>query len=296
MKENCTEHLAEKIKNAIWPKLPTITIEEAQKCPCLRRGCKCNYNQKHPYRKALLTPPGNKEVVRTLKNTIARMEKNRKEGNVLGREIETKINNIRKTSAEEEKRGQIDVKVRVGKEDITAIVDSGADIDYVNEEWCNREGFKIKMIGNGTIKGYNGKEKKTKVKETEIKFRIEGIFQRQKFRVLEETGEDKMVLGMPWLEKYNPEIDWRERKVNLRQPASKGKEGNRTPAPQTENLKFVKVTSETTAPKEEREGMKGGEKDNTSRSSQEKPEGLETIYEELPEEIKEFADVFNQEK
>jgi hypothetical protein len=279
----------------MWPKLPLITIEEAQKCPCLRRGCRCNYNQKHPYRRTLLTPPENKEVVKTLKNTIAKMEKNRREGNVLGKEIEAKINSIRKISAEE-RRKQIDIKIKIGKEELMAIVDSGADIDYVNEGWCREKGFEIKTIGDGTIKGYNGKEKRTKVKETEVKFRIEGIFQRQKFRVLSETGEDKMVLGMPWLEKHNPTIDWKRREVNLRQLASKEREGNRTPAPQTEDLKFVKRTSTEEAPQGKREEPKGGERGNIPKSSQEKPEGLKTIYEELPEEIKEFADVFSQEK
>ena len=29
-------------------------------------------------------------------------------------------------------------KVKVGKETITAIVDSGADINYVNKKWCDR--------------------------------------------------------------------------------------------------------------------------------------------------------------
>jgi gag-polyprotein putative aspartyl protease len=129
---------------------------------------------------------------------------------------------------------QIDIRVKVGNETVTAIVDCGADADYINEEWCEKKNFPIKDIGDGWMEGFDGKRKKTKLRDAEVKFRFDGVFQRQKFRVIKETGEDLMVLGMPWLQKMNPEINWQKRTVTLRKEASKevrGKIG--TPALQT---------------------------------------------------------------
>jgi hypothetical protein len=80
-------------------------------------------------------------------------------------------------------------------------------VDYVNEKWCDEKGFPVTKIGNGWIKGFDGKESRTKIQAAEVKFRIQRKFQRRKFRILEETGSDKMVLGMPWLQDTNPSID-----------------------------------------------------------------------------------------
>jgi hypothetical protein len=43
--------------------------------------------------------------------------------------------------------------------------------------------------------------------------------------MIKETGDDLMVLGMPWLQRINPEIDSQKRTVTLRKEASKETRG-----------------------------------------------------------------------
>ena len=53
-KRNCRTHDLAKRKNGIWPVIPTITIKNAQKCPCLREGCECNWTPSHPFHAGLI--------------------------------------------------------------------------------------------------------------------------------------------------------------------------------------------------------------------------------------------------
>jgi hypothetical protein len=55
------------------------------------------------------------------------------------------------------------------------------------------------------------------VRKATFEFEIQGEVQRQIFHVLSETGQDNIVLGMPWLESENPEIDWKERTIGIRE-------------------------------------------------------------------------------
>ena len=71
------------------------------------------------------------------------------------------------------------------------------------------------MTGWGWIKSYKGEKTRTKILEADIKIRVQGRFSRAKFTVLKETGDDKLVLGIPWLEKANPRIDWRARTIKF---------------------------------------------------------------------------------
>jgi hypothetical protein len=90
---------------------------------------------------------------------------------------------LRMVNTEEPEVKQIEINVKVGNEAITAVVDCGANVDYVNEAWCKEKKFPVKDIGQGWMEGYNGKQTKVKLQEAEVKFRFQGMFQRQKFRV-----------------------------------------------------------------------------------------------------------------
>jgi hypothetical protein len=41
------------------------------------------------------------------------------------------------------------------------------------------------------------------------------------FKGFQETGEDKIILGTPWLTNKNPQIDWNERTIKIGMIASK---------------------------------------------------------------------------
>ena len=176
------------------------------------------------------------------------------------------MDKIQQTNTEE-KESQMHIPVRVKQQETMALIDCGADINYVNEDWCKTKEFRITHAGFGNVQGFDGKKTRIPIKETVIPFRINGRFQLHKFRVIEDTGKDEIVLGMPWLRKENPDIDWSSRTVKISGIASKEGEGKKEqPVSQEEKLKSEKAQRE-----------------------------LEDIKKQLPDEIKDFADVFSTE-
>lgn len=291
--DNCEDHLAQKIRSQQLPRIPLITITNAQICPCLRRGCQCNYDNGHPFHEALLTPPANVSIVDALKETIKRLEGHVAEGNKREREIRKRTQKIRMVSTEQ--KGQLSVGVKVGKITITAIVDSGADVNYINEQWCKERKIPYRMTGWGWIKGYNGEKTRTKILEASIGIKVLGKYCRTKFSVLKETGDDKLVLGIPWLEKANPVIDWRSRTIKFH-----GKNSENSWSPR---IGMVGAMEEKRA--ETRVGLDARKKpvkvlptieeedsDTANKHSEAYNKELQDIRERLPDEIKDFADVF----
>jgi hypothetical protein len=188
VEDNCEEHQDMKIMNQQWPRLPRSVILKAQECPCFRNGCLCNFSERHLYRQELLVPPGRKEVLRNLEETKEVWQAIKTESEQTLASLRESIAKLHMVSTEDDEQvKQIDVQVKVGNETIAAIVDCGADIDYVNEDWCKRRGFPIIETGEGLVRGFDGRQKRAKILKTEIKFRFDGKFMRQKFRVLKET-------------------------------------------------------------------------------------------------------------
>ena len=138
-------------------------------------------------------------------------------------------------------------------------------------KWCDQQGFKIKTQGYGWIKSYDGKWKKIPKRTANIAFRLQGKYQRQIFKVLEETDDDLMVLGMPWLANENPKIDWKKRTIHLSNSASKDQ------GEFTEHSDLRKMTSK-------------------NQEETEYQEELREIKGKLPEQVKDFAEVFCEKK
>lgn len=289
----CEDHLAQKIKGQQLPRIPLITITNAQNCPCLRRGCRCNYDNSHPFHEALLTPPANINVVDALKQTIESLEMHVRNSSRREKELREKVQKIRMVSADQ--KGQLSAKVKVGKTTIMAVIDSGADINYVNEEWCNEKRIPYKMTGWGWIKGYSGEKVRTKILEARIGIKVQGKYSRVKFSVLKETGDDKLVLGIPWLEKANPVIDWRERTIKfhgnndgsswspmIRMVDSEEANVTKVPSDPNERKKPVKIS-----PTIEEEQPDTDENHSAAYYAE-----LQEIRGKLPVEIRDFADVF----
>ena len=49
----------------------------------------------------------------------------------------------------------MEATVLINGETEAAIIDSGADINYANEEWCSQNGIKYEITGYGKIKAYD---------------------------------------------------------------------------------------------------------------------------------------------
>ena len=79
-------------------------------------------------------PPGKIEVLRSLEETRKVWQEIKEESErTLGKLKENIIKLCMTSTEDNEQVKQIDVQVMVGKETIAAIVDCGADVDYVNE-------------------------------------------------------------------------------------------------------------------------------------------------------------------
>jgi hypothetical protein len=297
IEEDCEEHQKMKIRNQQWPRLPRSSILKAQECPCFRNGCLCNFSELHLYRNNLLIPPGKSEVLENLKETREVWETIKAESQKTLRELEQNIMRLRMVNTEEPEVKQIDINVKVGNESITAVVDCGANVDYVNEAWCKEKKFPITDIGKGWMEGFDGKQTKVKLQEAEVKFRFQGKFQRQKFRIIKETGTDLLVLGMPWLQKINPEVDWQKRTVTLRKPASKEPRRKiETPAVQRKIVKKLNTgINQEIKPTEGRRGGYGGDQACKEKSKEtDYQQRLADTRDKLPDEIKDYAEVFCQ--
>ena len=144
LSDNCEDHMAQKIRSGHRPQIPLVTILNAQKCPCLRRGCLCNYDNQNPFQEALITPPTNTRVIEVLKKTIKDLEEHLEKRKMYEWRLKNEIMNIRQTKTMQ--GSQLSIKVKVGKSTITSIIDSGADINYVNKGWCDRMKIPYKMI------------------------------------------------------------------------------------------------------------------------------------------------------
>jgi hypothetical protein len=224
-----------KIRNQQWPKLPRSVILKTQECPCFRNGCLCNFSELHPFREGLLVPPGKPEVLKNLEETRQVWQTIKEESEKTLADLKRNIMKLHMATTEATQAKQLDTKVIVGNETITAIVDSGADVDYIKKEWCEEKKFIVNDLGEGWMEGFDAKQTRTTIQEAEVEFEFDKEIQQRKFRVITETGTDLMVLGMPWLRDTNPEIDWQKRTVTLRKTASRNERGSETPTSRTKH-------------------------------------------------------------
>jgi hypothetical protein len=214
---------------------------------------------------------------------------------------------------------QMEITVEVNEKTEKAIIDSGADINYANTEWCNQHGITYEVTGYGKIKAYDESYVQEMIRKATIEFRLNEEDHRQVFHVLKETGKDNMVLGMPWLVSTNPLIDWEKREISTRHDP-------KTLSTDQEDIGKVSVlrydTSKTRSQTERdlpkgkgnsKLAGRGGYNSGLRQSGRATPDSIrpnpdETVHEvgyeqrvqevlaKLPKELHEFKDVFVKEK
>jgi len=242
----------------------------------------CNFSEAHPYRKSLLIPPGNIRTVKNLEDTRELWKEIMQESQTTLQKLGENATRLHKASTNDAEVEQIDVKVTVANEAVIAIVDSGANVDYVNARWCKEKGFEQKELGSGSMEGYDGRITQMRLKEATIPFEYQGKRFRQQFRIVEETGPDLLVLGMPWLKEENPEVDWQKRTVTLRK-------NNRRRARKSKQTQKEKNEEKLT-----QQGRGGYNK--PEEGEQDYQARLKETREKLPAEIRDYAEVFCQQK
>ena len=192
---NCAEHHEMKVRNQGSPEIPVITIMNNDKCPCLQKGCVCGVNPEHQFHRGLLIMKRCREECNLHKTEITTVYELDKEVDIFRKEIQQatkeirdfrdtcKIGNITGSSTTK----QMETTVLVLGKTTKAIIDSGADINYVNRKWCAKKGIQYKVTGYGKVRAYNDTYVQDYIRNTTFEFEINGEKQRQIFHVLEET-------------------------------------------------------------------------------------------------------------
>ena len=126
------------------------------------------------------------------------------------------------TETLEHENYHIMVKVHLyGEKDIVTIntmIDSGATEDFIDQEVCNKHGIKmIKAknpreiyLANGKLSAMGPVTHMTKVPMDISSHRELTTFQ------VANLQNHEVILGMPWLRKHNPTIDWNDKKITFK--------------------------------------------------------------------------------
>ena len=90
---------------------------------------------------------------------------------------------------------------------INALIDSGAARNFISERLANEIGVMTRNVGPINATNVDGSRIKPIMKQTvPLHLEVAGRLQPTKLLVAD-IGEE-MILGLPWLRKYNPSIDW----------------------------------------------------------------------------------------
>ena len=128
-----------------------------------------------------------------------------------------------------------EVTVKVGLErldtqegiTVEALLDSGATGLVMSSEFARKQGFKLKKLERPMqVRNVDGSfNKEGPIENTvEVNIYYKGHVERMEIDVI---GEQKwsVILGMPWLARHNPKIDWRTEEVKMtRCPEECGKQ------------------------------------------------------------------------
>ena len=101
-----------------------------------------------------------------------------------------------------------------------ALIDSGAGGQFIDQNYAKNAGFKIQRLDR-PLKALNvdGTEnKKGKITSfVDLTVEIDGKSMDERLLVTG-IGKQRIILGFPWLNKLNPDINWKTGKFSWRNP------------------------------------------------------------------------------
>ena len=101
---------------------------------------------------------------------------------------------------------------------IQALIDSGASLNLIHEDLVLTLGLPTVPCVSIYVTIANGSKLIHANRVVVRKFTIAGVLHEETFLVAP-LGSNQMILGMPWLERVNPDIDWKLRRVSYRSPS-----------------------------------------------------------------------------
>ena len=101
-----------------------------------------------------------------------------------------------------------------------ALIDSGAGGEFIDQNYAKKSGLKIQKLEEPLIaRNVDGTENKrgriTSFVDAELK--VNGKIMKLRLYVTG-LGRQKVILGFPWLNEYNPEIDWKTGRFTWKTP------------------------------------------------------------------------------
>jgi hypothetical protein len=123
---------------------------------------------------------------------------------------------------------------------VKALVDSGASINLIHEDEVLRLKLEKRPCKHPVkLTLADGHRMNPSSHYVSLNFTIEGVPQTENFLVAP-IGRHPMILGMPWLQRSNPSIDWRRR--SLRPTFELTTRENKSPTPNhtTTNIEIIK--------------------------------------------------------
>ena len=101
-----------------------------------------------------------------------------------------------------------------------ALIDSGAGGQFIDQNYAKNAGFNIQPLDK-PLKALNvdGTEnKKGRITSfVDLTFEIDGKTTNERLLVTG-FGKQRVILGFPWLNRLNPEIDWKTGRLSWRTP------------------------------------------------------------------------------
>ena len=212
------------------------------------------------------------ELEKECKNTREKTretEKNKKQKNLLSSfELCTLINNL-STEALEKKARSLKMNVVVESArggrgiDVSALVDSGATSTFVNHEFASNipdcELYELERVM--IARNADGTENVNGTITHAVDLIMKKGQHREKITAYVAGIKDKMILGHDWLQKHNPEIDWKKGLVTMSQcPTTCGfsfmgkkwlpddvEEGDKIYSVEIDNLEYIRAYQTTSS-------------------------------------------------
>jgi Reverse transcriptase (RNA-dependent DNA polymerase)/RNase H-like domain found in reverse transcriptase/Integrase zinc binding domain/Chromo (CHRromatin Organisation MOdifier) domain/gag-polyprotein putative aspartyl protease len=100
-----------------------------------------------------------------------------------------------------------------------ALLDSGASLNLIHEGLVRTLGLATEVCQSIHVTIANGAKLLHANRMARLKFNLAGVEHQETFLVAP-LGSNQMILGMPWLERVNPDIDWKKRSLTYREPNS----------------------------------------------------------------------------
>jgi Retroviral aspartyl protease len=115
-------------------------------------------------------------------------------------------------------QNSISVPINIGssKQTVKTLIDSGANDLFIDQNFAKN--FNINYLDK-PVKAYNVDRIKNKRGTINTYINLKFTLGEQKFKeqfYVTGLGKQRIILGFPWLHKYNPVIDWKKEEITFK--------------------------------------------------------------------------------